>query len=153
MDYPKHIVNVAGVIENEQGEILMIKSTYRPGWEPPGGIVEEGEDAVAALIREVKEETGYEVKITRLVSVLHNTGSPGHLPKIGLVFMGLLAGGEARTSAESAAVGWYPPAEALALAEVEAMKMRLRDALPFSGNVKFRAYKSRPEYQVNLELG
>lgn|SRR5690554_4980267 len=152
VEYPKHIVYATGIIVNEYGEILMIKSSYRPGWEPPGGIVELGEDTVTAVIREVKEETGYDVRITQLLSVLQNTGSPGSLAKIGLVFKGEPIGGQAQTSEESTAVEWFPPAHALELVEVEGMKIRLQDALAFNGQVLFKAYVNKPRYQVVREL-
>lgn len=152
MEYPKHIVYATGIIENEHGEILMMKCSYRPGWEPPGGIVELGEDAVTAVTREVKEEAGYDVRITQLLSVLHNTGSPGSLPKIGLVFKGEPIGGQAQTSEESTAVGWFPPAQALELVEVEGMKNRLQDALAFNGKVLFKAYVTKPDFQVVRQL-
>lgn len=152
MEYPKHIVYATGIIENEQGEILMMQCSYRPGWEPPGGIVELGEDAVTAVIREVKEETGYDVRITQLLSVLQNTGSPGSLAKIGLVFKGEPIGGQAQTSPESTAVGWFPPTQALELVEVEGMKIRLQDALAFTGKVLFKAYVTKPDFQVIRQL-
>ena len=152
MEYPKHIVYATGIIENEQGEILMMKCSYRPGWEPPGGIVELGEDAVTAVIREVKEETGNDVRITQLLSVRQNTGSPGSLPKFGLVFKGEPMGGQAKTSEESTAVGWFPPAQALELVEVESMKVLLQDALSFSGKVLFKAYITKPNFQVVRKL-
>ena len=38
----------------------------------PGGHVELGEDTDTAVLREMKEELGYEVKIVRLVSIIQN---------------------------------------------------------------------------------
>ena len=38
----------------------------------PGGHVELGEDTDSAVLREMKEELGYEVKIVRLVSIIQN---------------------------------------------------------------------------------
>ena len=37
-----HFVSVAGLVSNDNGEILLIKSPRR-GWEYPGGMVEPGE--------------------------------------------------------------------------------------------------------------
>ncbi len=42
LNYPRHIVAVAGLISNDNGEILLVRSPRR-GWEFPGGQVEEGE--------------------------------------------------------------------------------------------------------------
>ena len=38
----------------------------------PGGHVELGEDTDSAVLREMKEELGYEVKIVRLLSIIQN---------------------------------------------------------------------------------
>jgi len=57
MEFPQHIVAVGGLIKNNDNHILMVKHPKR-GWEFPGGQVEEGEDIISALIREVEEEAG-----------------------------------------------------------------------------------------------
>ena len=58
-----HFVSVAGLVTNETGEVLLIKSPNR-GWEYPGGMVEVGESLEIALYREIQEETGWFVKET-----------------------------------------------------------------------------------------
>lgn len=55
---PRHRVTAGGVVANADNEILLKKDPKR-GWELPGGHVEEGESIAKALIREVKEETGF----------------------------------------------------------------------------------------------
>jgi 8-oxo-dGTP diphosphatase len=53
----------AAIIENEAG-VLLVQNRRRNGsldWSTPGGVVEEHEDAIGGLAREVKEETGIEV--------------------------------------------------------------------------------------------
>ncbi len=53
MPDPMHIVAVSGLFSNANGQVLLVK-TDRRGWECPGGQVEDGEDLVAALQREVR---------------------------------------------------------------------------------------------------
>lgn len=49
------------VVLIEEDKVLLIRQTYLPGWQFPGGGVEPGETAEASGAREVLEETGYEV--------------------------------------------------------------------------------------------
>lgn len=52
-----------GLIEGPEG-LLLVENLRRDGrrdWTPPGGVIDEGEDVVGGLTREVAEETGLEV--------------------------------------------------------------------------------------------
>lgn len=65
------LINCAGGwIENEQGQVLLQKrSPDQEVWGFPGGIMELGESAEEAAIREIKEETGLDVKVNYLIGV------------------------------------------------------------------------------------
>jgi 8-oxo-dGTP pyrophosphatase MutT (NUDIX family) len=68
---PKHIVAAAALVTNEDDHVLMIYSPYR-GWETPGGQVEQGEDLLAGLLREIREESGVVAAIGPLVGLYSN---------------------------------------------------------------------------------
>lgn len=51
-----------GVVRDANGRILVVRQRYTNGWIFPGGGVDRGEAPVAALRREVIEETGVRLK-------------------------------------------------------------------------------------------
>ncbi len=64
------LLNFAGaIIPDEQGRVLLQRRGDRGVWGLPGGALELGESAEEAVIREVREETGLEVRVERLVGV------------------------------------------------------------------------------------
>ncbi len=71
----KTVVSVHGFVVNRKGEFLVVRRAMNdslPGiWEMPGGKVEFGEDPKAAVVREVREETGLDIIPIRPL----NTGS------------------------------------------------------------------------------
>ena len=71
---PRHIVAVSGLIRNDHGEVLLVKTNWRKDtWELPGGQVEEGEPLETALRREILEETALQVKVNKTTGVYQNT--------------------------------------------------------------------------------
>jgi len=63
-----------GVCINKDGAILL--SRYAPPdgrWVLPGGGVDHGEHPETAVVREVSEETGYDVRVDRLLAVESGT--------------------------------------------------------------------------------
>jgi len=52
-----------------EGEILLIQRADNAHWGLPGGHVEPGESVAQAAVREVLEETGFEIEVGRLIGV------------------------------------------------------------------------------------
>lgn len=66
-------LGVRGLVFDASGAVLLVKHSYLPEWHFPGGGVEPGETAAAALKRELAEEAGVALLAEpRLVGVFHN---------------------------------------------------------------------------------
>ena len=61
---PTYTLGAVVVLRRPDGAVLLVCQTYRPGWALPGGVVEKGEEPVAAAQRELAEELGVEVRLT-----------------------------------------------------------------------------------------
>jgi 8-oxo-dGTP diphosphatase len=64
------IACVGGLAYDDAGRLLLVQRANEPGrglWSVPGGRVEPGEDDAAALVREMREETGLLVTPDALV--------------------------------------------------------------------------------------
>ena len=57
------------VIQDDLGRVLLSHWTGGPAWSMPGGGMDPGEHPVETAIREVREETGYDVEIGDLLGV------------------------------------------------------------------------------------
>ena len=67
---------VYAVVRDATGRVLLVRRVDTGDWELPGGRVDPGESAVAALVREVAEESGLVVDV-RGVAGLYS--DPGHV--------------------------------------------------------------------------
>jgi len=54
---------------DQDGNVLLVKPTYKEGWDIPGGYVEPGETPSEACEREIREELGIDTAVTRLLAV------------------------------------------------------------------------------------
>ncbi len=61
-------LGVRAIVENEAGQVLLVRHTYTKGLFLPGGGVERGEPALEALRRELEEEGG--VKLTGMPELI-----------------------------------------------------------------------------------
>lgn len=54
---------------DDAGRVLLVRPSYKSGWDIPGGYVEPGESPLQACIREVEEELGIRPAVGRLLVV------------------------------------------------------------------------------------
>lgn len=137
---PRHIVAACGLVTNDSGEILLVR-TERRDWELPGGQVEEGETLTQALHREVQEEAGVVVEIDQL-RVIHT-----NISRSILIFgfrASYLSGELIPQAGEIMDVRWVSVESALAMVTHPANLQRVRDILETNTGILYRAYKLDP---------
>jgi 8-oxo-dGTP diphosphatase len=113
---------VGAVIRDEAGRLLMILRGHDPGcglWSIPGGRIEPGETAEEAVIREVMEETGLDVRCGSLLGSAELAGTAGAIVDIRDFRAYLVPGSAAIPAAgdDAADVRWVTDAEAAAMDE------------------------------------
>lgn len=88
LDFPKKYLSAGALFFNAAGGLLLVKPTYKDGWEIPGGIVEADESPKQACVREVYEELGLRVEIGPLLVMDHKSRSEGPSDSLQFVFLG-----------------------------------------------------------------
>ena len=94
-----------GVIRGPRGILVTLRRDVR-GWELPGGGALEGESGEAAVVREIREETGVEVVVEAHVADYVRTGFRPHTARI---YRCRYLSGEPRPSDETPAYCWADP--------------------------------------------
>ena len=156
--FPKHIVAAGGIVENDYGEILLVKHRDHTAWAFPGGQVENGENLIDAVIREVKEESGVNISAIKLVAVSSNTasyeGTNGYetIPtKVIFDFVCKFIDGELQSSDETSESKWVKKEEVMNYMTSLVYRERFQAYLDFDGTVAYLAYVTRPEFNLTLK--
>ncbi len=75
------------IIETSGGIVLIRRKNPPYGWAIPGGFVDYGESVEHAAVREAKEETGLDVKLTGLLGVYSDPARDPRFHTISTVFI------------------------------------------------------------------
>lgn len=91
--HAKFMIGVSGVVLNDHGQILLLRHRFwRVGtWGLPSGYANPQEHLEDTLCREVREETGYEVKVTRFLRMVS-----GFRLRLEVSYLGTITGGVCR---------------------------------------------------------
>ncbi|MGW5380694.1 NUDIX hydrolase [Nocardia sp. NPDC003999] len=108
-------VAVSALVQDDEGRILLIRRTDNGKYSIPGGGLEAGETVARAVVREVYEETGIDVKVTELIGIFSD---PDHViayndgevrQEFSICFRAQPISGTPRPSEESTEVEWVAP--------------------------------------------
>jgi 8-oxo-dGTP diphosphatase len=96
-------IGAFAVIFDEGGRVLLCHRRDLDAWKLPGGVVESGELPTEAVIREVREETGLEAAVDRLVGLCGKS----YKDELVFVFICRVVGGQLTETDESSACGYF----------------------------------------------
>ena len=111
---------VAALVRDEEGRILLQRRSDDGCWNLPAGAVDPGESPADAVVREVREETGLEVRPVRVAGVFGGRGDGLHVRYANgdeveftaIVFECAVVGGALQADGdETAELGWFHPGE------------------------------------------
>ena len=110
----KIILNCAGTLIERDGQVLLQRRADNGRWGFVGGLLELDETYAEAAVREAKEETGLDVRLTSFLGIYHNhdmvwqNGDRAHV--IGACFTAeIVGGGNPRTDEESLELRFFSP--------------------------------------------
>ena len=117
-EYPARPLVGTGALILWDGSLLLVKRGAQPGfgkWSIPGGLVEVGENVKDAMMREVKEEVGFDVEAVKLTDVvdtitLDNNGRVQYHFVV-VNFLARIVGGELKTATDILEARWVPVEE------------------------------------------
>jgi 8-oxo-dGTP pyrophosphatase MutT (NUDIX family) len=105
---PHHTVGALCLLESD-GRLLLLQQHHRHGWTLPGGLVDRGETAAQAVVREVREETGLAVEVGLPFTALVEPRSR----RVDVLFhVPVAVAPDVRPSGEAARAAWLRPDEA-----------------------------------------
>jgi len=113
-EYPTAPVVGVGAIVFQDGKVLLVRRGREPlkgEWSLPGGRLELGEHLEAAVIREVREETGLIVQVVRHAETLDRIFLEEERVRYHYVLVDFLCevkGGELLCGDDAADVAWFP---------------------------------------------
>lgn len=125
----------SAIVFDGHGGILLTRRADNGQWCLPGGQIESGESVAEACEREVLEETGLQVHVTRLVGVyshpdqlvVYPDGNKAQI--VALHFEAEVTGGELGLSNETTQAGYFTPEEIQGMELFGRHKERVNDTL------------------------
>jgi ADP-ribose pyrophosphatase YjhB (NUDIX family) len=129
------VVGSSAVVVDRDNRILLQRRSDSGNWALPGGAMDIGETLAQSLIREVKEETGFDVRPDRIVGIYSD---PRHVAayddgevrqEFSICIACTIEGGALRVSSESTAVEFVATDDIPRLQMHESIRIRIRDYL------------------------
>ncbi len=104
---------VAVLVEKE-GRLMLTRrgiEPFRGWWDLPGGFLEDGEHPQEGARREIREETGLEVQITRLMGIHMDTYGDTGVSTLNFHYLAEAIGGSESPKSDVDMIRWFLPGE------------------------------------------
>ncbi len=102
----------AGVLVVHEGRLLLVKRAFEPfkgWWDIPGGFLAEGEHPEVGAQRELREETGLDVRLTGLVGIFMDTYGETGEATLNVFYTGEVVEGREMAGSDITAMHWFEP--------------------------------------------
>jgi ADP-ribose pyrophosphatase YjhB (NUDIX family) len=124
--YANSAPTASALVLDDSGRLLLARRAVEPHkglWDVPGGFLDEGEDALVGLRRELLEETGLTIDVGDFVGAFADVygDGPETTAVLNLVWEARIAAGEPVPADDVSELRWFP-----------------RDALPRDDELAFR---------------
>lgn len=158
-EYPSApLLGVSALIWRPQtAQILLVQRGREPNkglWALPGGLVEVGETLAAAVVREVREETGLNVQVGPLVAafepILPDEQGRVRYHFVVLDYLAYYQGGEPVAADDAAAIGWFSLDEMAGLPMLADTRQVIALSRALSGQPSEPVRDSRPAPQPSV---
>ena len=117
----KNAKPTASALVVRDGRVLLGKRGISPffgQWDVPGGFLEPWEHPAEGVVRELREETGLDVRPTELLGVWIDTYGPGGDYTLNFYYVAEIVGGEPRADDDVSDLRFFAPDELPPLAEI-----------------------------------
>jgi 8-oxo-dGTP diphosphatase len=115
--FPREVHAAGGVIVQD-GRIAVVHRPHREDWSLPKGKLDAGETFEEAALREIREETGFEVALGEELTEIRYEDHKGR-PKLVRYWLMTITGGAFAQNDEVDELRWVTPNEAIELLTYE----------------------------------
>lgn len=104
----------SAIVLDDRVRVLLARRANDPGaglWDLLGGFVDEGEEGLDALRRELREELGVEIEPGEFVGAFPDTYGDDGIYTLNLYWTAVIASGEPTPNEELEEIAWFAPDE------------------------------------------
>ncbi|MBO9542017.1 NUDIX hydrolase [bacterium] len=102
------------LVSDAEGRLLLARRAIQPFfglWDIPGGYLEDGEHPAEGAVREIREETGLEVRLTGFGGIYMDTYGESGVSTLNVFYEAEVVGGALSALDDVSELAWFAPTE------------------------------------------